>query len=114
MSSPIRPDRVGHPERADSVTEAAREGYAAPRSALDADDGRSIGAVLADITANISTLLRQEVALAKAELRQSGSQAARASAYSPVPLWLVCCCSCSSRSAPGGAWGSTSRTSGQR
>ena len=77
MSSPILPDRAGHPERADSVTEAAKEGYTAPRSALEADDGRSIGAVLADITANISTLLRQEVALAKAEVRQSGTQAGK-------------------------------------
>jgi len=66
-----------HPERADSVTEAAREGYAAPRSPLDAEDGRSIGAVLGDITANVSTLMRQEVALAKAELRQSGTQAGK-------------------------------------
>ena len=44
---------------------------------MQADDGRSIGAVLGDITANISTLLRQEVALAKAELRQSGTQAGK-------------------------------------
>ena len=44
---------------------------------MEADDGRSIGSVLADITANISTLLRQEVALAKAELRQSGTQAGK-------------------------------------
>ena len=77
MSSPILPDRAGHPERADSVAEAAKEGYTAPRSALEADDGRSLGAVLADITANISTLLRQEVALAKAEVRQSGTQAGK-------------------------------------
>jgi tetrahydromethanopterin S-methyltransferase subunit G len=66
-----------HPDRADSVAEAAREGYTAPRSPLQADDGRSIGSVLGDITANISTLLQQEVALAKAELRQSGSQAGK-------------------------------------
>ena len=59
------------------MAEAAKEGYTAPRSALEAHDGRSIGTVLADITANISTLLRQEVALAKAELRQSGSQAGK-------------------------------------
>ena len=59
------------------MAEAAQEGYTAPRSALEADDGRSIGTVLADITANISTLLRQEVALAKAEVRQSGSQAGK-------------------------------------
>lgn len=66
-----------HPERADSVAEAAKEGYAAPRSPLQAEDGRSIGSVLGDITANISTLMRQEVALAKAELRESGSKAGK-------------------------------------
>ncbi len=66
-----------HPDRADSVAEAAREGYAAPRSPLAAEDGRSLGSVLGDITANISTLLQQEVALAKAELRQSGTQAGK-------------------------------------
>jgi Putative Actinobacterial Holin-X, holin superfamily III len=74
------PERAGdltHPDRADSVTEAAKVGYTAPRSALEADDGRSIGSVLADITANISTLLQQEIALAKAEVRQSGTQAGK-------------------------------------
>jgi len=65
------------PERADSVAEAAKEGYAARRGPLEADDGRSLGSVLGDITANISTLLQQEVALAKAELRQSGTQAGK-------------------------------------
>ena len=75
--STVSPSATPHPERADSVTEAAREGYTAPRSALEADDGRSIGTVLGDITANISTLMRQEVALAKAEVWQSGSQAGK-------------------------------------
>jgi hypothetical protein len=72
MSSPIH-----HDDRADTVAEAVKEGYTAPRAPLEAEDGRSIGSVLADITANISTLLRQEVALAKAELRQSGTQAGK-------------------------------------
>ena len=66
-----------HPDRADSVAEAAKEGYAAPRAALEAEDGRSIGSVLGDITANISTLMQQELALAKAELRQSGTRAGK-------------------------------------
>ena len=44
---------------------------------MEAEDGRSLGTVLGDITANISTLMRQEVALAKAEVRQSGSQAGK-------------------------------------
>jgi hypothetical protein len=65
------------PDRADSVTDAAREGYATSRSPLDAEDGRSIGTVLGDITANVSTLMRQEVALAKAELRESGNRAGK-------------------------------------
>ena len=59
MSSAAYPEHC-RPDRADSVAEAAREGYTAPRSPLQADDGRSIGLVLADITANISTLLQQE------------------------------------------------------
>jgi len=65
------------PERADSVAEAAREGYLERRSPLEAEDGRSIGAVLGDITGNLSTLLRQEVALAKAEVRESGARAGK-------------------------------------
>ena len=76
-SDDLRPPRARHCTVRPSVAEAAREGYAAPRSPLQADDGRSIGSVLGDITANISTLLQQEVALAKAELRQSGSQAGK-------------------------------------
>ena len=47
------------------------------RSALQAEDGRSLGEVMGDLTRNISTLLHQEVALAKAELRQSGAQAGK-------------------------------------
>jgi tetrahydromethanopterin S-methyltransferase subunit G len=66
-----------HPDRAASVADAAKEGYTAPHAAMHADDGRSIGSVLSDITANISTLLRQEVALAKAELNQSANRAGK-------------------------------------
>jgi hypothetical protein len=47
------------------------------RSALEAEDGRSLGEVLGDVTRNISTLMQQELALAKAELRQSGSRAGK-------------------------------------
>ena len=47
------------------------------RSALQAEDGRSLGEVMGDLTRNVSTLLQQEVALAKAELRQSGSRAGK-------------------------------------
>jgi hypothetical protein len=49
----------------------------APRGALEAADGRSLGEVMGDLTRNVSTLLQQEVALAKAELRQSGSRAGK-------------------------------------
>jgi hypothetical protein len=37
----------------------------------------SVGDQLANISADLSTLMRQEVALAKAELRQSGTQAGK-------------------------------------
>ena len=55
----------------DTPTEAPR------RSALEAEDGRSLGEVLGDVTRDISTLMQQELALAKAELRQSGSRAGK-------------------------------------
>jgi hypothetical protein len=42
-----------------------------------AADRPSIGELLSDISADLSTLMRQEVALAKAELTQSGKQAGK-------------------------------------
>lgn len=42
-----------------------------------AGDDRSIGEIFSDLTANLSTLMRQEVALAKAELRDSASKAGK-------------------------------------
>ena len=47
------------------------------RSLLESDDGRSIGAMLSDVTANVSTLMQQELALAKAEARQSATRAGK-------------------------------------
>ncbi|GAA1991800.1 phage holin family protein [Microbacterium pumilum] len=38
----------------------------------------SLGALLGEVTRDISTLMRQEVALAKAELKQSAAQSAKA------------------------------------
>ena len=49
----------------------------ARRGALEAEDGRSLGEVMGDLTRNVSTLLQQEVALAKAELSQSGKRAGK-------------------------------------
>jgi len=56
---------------------AAREGYQTARPAMEAEDGRTIGQILGDVSRDVSTLMRQEVALAKAELRQSGTQAGK-------------------------------------
>jgi tetrahydromethanopterin S-methyltransferase subunit G len=47
------------------------------RGALEAEDGRSLGEVMGDLTKNVSTLLQQEVALAKAEATQSGKRAGK-------------------------------------
>ena len=44
---------------------------------LETADGRTIGEVLGDVTRNISTLLQQEVALAKAEATQAGTRAGK-------------------------------------
>ena len=44
---------------------------------MEAEDGRSLGEVMGDLTRNVSTLLQQEVALAKAEVSQSGKRAGK-------------------------------------
>jgi hypothetical protein len=72
-SYPAQPES-GHSE---SITDAAREAYRAERGPLEAADGRSLGEVLGDVTRNISTLLQQEIALAKAEVKQSGTDAGK-------------------------------------
>jgi hypothetical protein len=60
-----------------AVPDTARDGYGANRSVLESEDGRSIGALLGDVTSNVSTLMQQELALAKAELRQTGTRAGK-------------------------------------
>jgi hypothetical protein len=60
-----------------SVVGAAREGYSTTRGAMESEDGRSIGQILGDVSRDVSTLMRQELALAKAELRQSGQRAGK-------------------------------------
>jgi tetrahydromethanopterin S-methyltransferase subunit G len=52
-------------------------GDSQPQGALQAADGRSLGEVMGDLTKDVSTLMQQEVALAKAELRQSGQKAGK-------------------------------------
>jgi Putative Actinobacterial Holin-X, holin superfamily III len=47
------------------------------RGALETEDGRTLGEVLSDVTQNVSTLMRQEVALAKAEATQAGARAGK-------------------------------------
>ncbi len=43
----------------------------------DSDNRRSIGELLSDVSQDVTTLLRQEVALAKAEVKQSVSSAGK-------------------------------------
>ncbi|WP_198671349.1 phage holin family protein [Desertihabitans aurantiacus] len=47
------------------------------RGIAESEDGRSIGQLLSDVTSTLSTLMRQEVALAKAEASQSASRAGK-------------------------------------
>ena len=75
MSSEYTPTQAS--TEPSSVVGAAREGYTDARGAMESEDGRSIGQILGDVSRNVSTLMRQEVALAKAELRQSGQQASK-------------------------------------
>jgi uncharacterized membrane protein YqjE len=52
-------------------------------------DRRSLGDLVASITADISSLIRGEIALAKAEMRESAQQAARGAGLLVVAVVLV-------------------------
>ena len=60
-----------------SLANAAEERSRTNRSLLESADGRSIGELLSDVSTNLSTLLQQELALAKAELTQSATRAGK-------------------------------------
>ncbi|HZA32847.1 MAG TPA: phage holin family protein [Propionibacteriaceae bacterium] len=75
MSSEYTPARAN--DESTSVVGAARDSYQSTRAAMESEDGRSIGQILGDVTRDVSTLMRQEVALAKAEARQSAAQAGK-------------------------------------
>ena len=53
-------------------------GYAAATRERPEPDNRPIGEVFSAVTSDLSTLMRQEVALAKAEIRESATQAGAA------------------------------------
>jgi hypothetical protein len=76
MSTEYTPARATDDEST-SVVGAAREGYQSTRAPMESEDGRSIGQILGDVSRDVSTLMRQEVALAKAEARQSAAQAGK-------------------------------------
>ena len=76
MSTEYTPARATDDEST-SMVGAAREGYQSSRAAMESEDGRSIGQILGDVSRDVSTLMRQEVALAKAEARQSAAQAGK-------------------------------------
>ncbi|WP_354176581.1 phage holin family protein, partial [Arthrobacter nitrophenolicus] len=50
-----------------------------PSEAHQKADNASLGELLGDVTRDLSTLMRQEVELAKAELKQSASRAGKGS-----------------------------------
>ena len=51
----------------------------APSAAHEKADNASLGELLGDVTRDLSTLMRQEVELAKAELKQSATKAGKGS-----------------------------------
>jgi Putative Actinobacterial Holin-X, holin superfamily III len=75
MSTEYTPARAN--DESTSVVDAARDSYQSTRGAMESEDGRSVGQILGDVTRDVSTLMRQEVALAKAEARQSATQAGK-------------------------------------
>ena len=80
MSSPYdTPPRAGTTQRSESISDAIPD----PEPIQGAHDTYakgevgSIGALVSDISADLSTLMRQEVALAKAEVKESATKAGK-------------------------------------
>lgn len=61
----------------DEAAAQARAEAAQARAEAEADSAPSLGDLLSDITRDVSTLMRQEVALARAELQQSAKNAGK-------------------------------------
>ena len=61
----------------DEASAQARAEAAQARAEAEADSAPSLGDLLSDITRDVSTLMRQEVALARAELQQSAKNAGK-------------------------------------
>jgi Putative Actinobacterial Holin-X, holin superfamily III len=59
-------------------TAYSAEGATAYSADMAGEDSRSIGELLSAVTSDLSTLMRQEVALAKAEVRKEASAAGKA------------------------------------
>lgn len=80
MSTPYEtPPRAGGSERSESVRDAIPDPETIHGSHDTYAKGEvgSIGALISDISADLSTLMRQEVALAKAEVKDSATKAGK-------------------------------------
>ena len=78
------------------------------------DSRPSVGEAFAGVAADLSLLMRQEVELAKAELRQSAIRAGRAPACWPAPAWALTWWRCSRPRPRGGASAMPPATAGRR
>jgi Putative Actinobacterial Holin-X, holin superfamily III len=80
MSSPYdTPPRAGTNERTESIRDAIPdpEPIHGSHDTYAKGEVGSIGALVSDISADLSTLMRQEVALAKAEVKDSATKAGK-------------------------------------
>lgn len=71
----VPPPAAGRP-----ATERAAAGGSAPAAPADDLSDRSLGDLLSQLTSDLSRLVRQELELAKAEVRQEATTAAKAGA----------------------------------
>jgi len=80
MSTPYEtPPRTGANQRSQSIGDAIPdpEPIHGSHDTYAKGEVSSIGALISDISADLSTLMRQEVALAKAEVKQSATKAGK-------------------------------------
>ena len=77
----IPPAREGAGRNPDDLTTDYRTGAGPARDAAPVRDGRSVAELIKDLGVESSTLVRQEIALAKTELSEKVAKSARNAAY---------------------------------
>ncbi|WP_156253497.1 phage holin family protein [Pseudactinotalea terrae] len=88
-AGPNVPPPAGGPGVPPHVPPAAGTSSTAPHTGASSDDARSLGELFGEVTEDLSVLMRQEVALAKAEVQESAKKAGKGAGLLGGAAWAA-------------------------